>query len=121
MKLLVDMNLSPRWVEVLSSAGIDSVHWSTVGPPNASDREVMAWAAANGLTVLTHDLDFSALLAATAATAPSVIQLRGNDVLPESALSRVVAGLSQARAELGSGAVVSIDLERARIRSLPLK
>lgn len=31
MKLLVDMNLSPRWVAVLVGAGVDAVHWSAVG------------------------------------------------------------------------------------------
>ena len=26
MKLLIDMNLSPRWVKLLSDAGIEAVH-----------------------------------------------------------------------------------------------
>ena len=29
MKLLVDMNLSPRWVPFLLDAGHEAVHWST--------------------------------------------------------------------------------------------
>ena len=28
MKLLVDMNLSPRWVGMLTQAGIEAAHWS---------------------------------------------------------------------------------------------
>ncbi len=121
MKLVVDMNLSPGWVEALSTQGIDAVHWSAVGRPNATDRDVMSWAAANGYSVLTHDLDFSALLAATGASAPSVVQLRGNDVLPEAALTRVIAAIRQASDDLENGAIVSLDLDRARVRSLPLK
>lgn len=31
MKLLVDMNLSPRWVSFLSEAGMEAVHWTAVG------------------------------------------------------------------------------------------
>jgi len=31
MKLLVDMNLSPRWVAVLEGAGFVAAHWSTLG------------------------------------------------------------------------------------------
>jgi len=31
MKLLVDMNLSPRWIGVLAGAGIEAAHWSTLG------------------------------------------------------------------------------------------
>jgi len=121
MKLVVDMNLSPGWVEALSTHGIEAVHWSAVGQPNATDKDVMSWAAANRHLVLTHDLDFSALLAATGASTPSVIQLRGNNVLPEAALKRVVAAIRQASDDLEVGAIVSVDLDRARIRTLPLR
>jgi predicted nuclease of predicted toxin-antitoxin system len=64
MKLIIDMNLSPRWVEFLANAGIEAVDWSAVGPQNAPDAEIMAYAAAHSSTVLTHDLDFSAVLSA---------------------------------------------------------
>jgi len=33
MKLLVDMNLSPRWAEQLAETGIAAVHWSALGSP----------------------------------------------------------------------------------------
>jgi len=41
MKLLVDMNLSPRWVGLLTGADIAAVHWSDAGAHNASDSEIM--------------------------------------------------------------------------------
>lgn len=31
MKLLVDMNLSPRWVKLLADADIEAIHWSSIG------------------------------------------------------------------------------------------
>jgi len=31
MKIVIDMNLSPQWVEVLKTAGYESVHWSDIG------------------------------------------------------------------------------------------
>ncbi|MFB3892252.1 MAG: DUF5615 family PIN-like protein [Phycisphaerae bacterium] len=65
------MNLSPLWAGVLSAHGWEAVHWSSVGDPRASDKVVMSWAAANGHVVLTHDLDFGAILAATGAREPS--------------------------------------------------
>ena len=46
MKLLIDMNLSPRWVGVLREAGFDAVHWSTLGRSNALDTEIMDFAKA---------------------------------------------------------------------------
>ncbi|MFM9968875.1 MAG: DUF5615 family PIN-like protein [Burkholderiales bacterium] len=33
MKILVDMNLSPRWVQMIRAAGIDAEHWSDLGSP----------------------------------------------------------------------------------------
>jgi predicted nuclease of predicted toxin-antitoxin system len=37
MRLLVDMNLSPRWLKLLADAGIEAPHWSTLGKPDARD------------------------------------------------------------------------------------
>ena len=59
------MNLSPRWLKVLGDSGIEAVHRSNVGALNAPDTESMAYAKANNFVVLTHDLDFGAILAAT--------------------------------------------------------
>ena len=83
MKLLVAMNLSPRWVSVLAEAGIEAAHWSTLGVNNAPDSEIMAYASQNDYVVLTHDLDFGAILAATHREKPSVVQIRAEDVRPE--------------------------------------
>ncbi len=82
MKLLIDMNLSPRWVNLLTDAGIDATHWSTLGSTNAPDVEIVAFARTNGYVVLTHDLDFGAILAATQGDKPSVVQIRSEDVSP---------------------------------------
>lgn len=78
MKVLVDMNLSPAWERFLTEAGFEAVHWSNVGATNATDHELMAWAADNHHIVLTADLDFGAILAVTHGTKPSVVQLRGD-------------------------------------------
>jgi predicted nuclease of predicted toxin-antitoxin system len=54
MKLLVDMNLSPRWVSFLAASQIESVHWSSVGAATAPDSEIMAYARVHGYVVLTQ-------------------------------------------------------------------
>ena len=59
MKILLDMNLTPDWCEVLRRSGYDAAHWSEVGDPRAPDTEIMEWAATNGYLVFTHDLDFA--------------------------------------------------------------
>lgn len=70
------MNLSPDWRQVLQAHGHEAIHWSEAGDPRAPDHEVMAYAAQNGYVVFTHDIGFSAMLAATRAQAPSIIQVR---------------------------------------------
>jgi predicted nuclease of predicted toxin-antitoxin system len=41
IKILIDMNLSPNWVNELASHDCVSVHWSTIGDPKAADREII--------------------------------------------------------------------------------
>ena len=65
IRLLIDMNLSPRWSGILSEHNIEAIHWSNVGRVDAPDVEIMAYAKANNYAVFTHDLDFSAILAIT--------------------------------------------------------
>lgn len=121
MKILIDLNLPPRWVQVFAGAGWVAVHWSQVGAPIASDRDIMAWARDNGYVVFTHDLDFPALLAATQGEGPSVIQVRTQNVLPEAIGDLVIDSLKRFRSELEKGAIITIDPSRARVRILPLK
>lgn len=121
MKFLVDMNLSPAWLSRLAGVGIEAIHWSNVGAATASDDEILAWVRANGCVLLTHDLDFSAILAATSESAPSVIQLRMQDLLSDRAVASVVAAVQAHNAELHSGALMSIDESGARVRILPLR
>lgn len=121
MKLLIDMNLSPSWAGFLRRAGFDATHWSDIGAASAPDGEVLAHARAHGLVLVTHDLDFSAILAASGGLAPSVVQIRGAELQPERLGPKLVAGLRKAEEALASGAVLSIDTKRARLRALPLR
>jgi predicted nuclease of predicted toxin-antitoxin system len=121
MKVLVDMNLSPAWCEVLAAAAHEAVHWSAVGKASAPDTDVLRWAAANGYAVLTHDLDFGAILAASHGTAPSVVQLRAQDVSPDRLGQIILAALTQCAELLAAGALVSVDAESLRARALPLR
>ncbi len=121
MKVLVDMNLSPRWVDHLAAAGIESAHWSTLGASTAPDAEIMAFAVANDFVVFSHDLDFGAILAMRGGDKPSVVQVRADDLSPERIGGRVVAALRQATAELEQGALLVVDVHRARLRLLPLR
>ena len=119
MKIVIGVNLSPQWVEVLMYEGHDCVHWSEIGPPNAPDREILLWARSNGYVALVHDLDFGAILAATKADSPSVLQLRTQNISPKHIGESVVSAFKQFEGLLNQGALASIDQKRARARILP--
>lgn len=80
MRILIDMNLSPAWVQEFKLYQIEAVHWSSVGKFDAPDIILMEWARQNDYIVFTHDLDFGTALALTKAEKPSVIQVRTQNV-----------------------------------------
>jgi predicted nuclease of predicted toxin-antitoxin system len=120
MKLAIDINLSPAWVELFRQHGYEAVHWSTVGDPRATDRAIMAWAREEGYVVFTHDLDFSRLLALTRASGPSVFQVRTEDVLPSTIGDFVLRALHQHGEALRAGAIVVLEAASSRARILPI-
>jgi len=50
-----------------------------------------------------------------------VVQVRAENLSPEAIGVRVVAALRQAETDLDAGALVTVEVERARLRLLPLK
>jgi predicted nuclease of predicted toxin-antitoxin system len=120
MKILLDMNLSPDWVEVLAKQGWESIHWSSVGDMRATDQIIFEWARNNKYVVFTHDLDFGTILAATNTNAPSVIQVRTQDVMPKAMSKRIFQILRDYEADLEKGALITVDEFKARVRILPI-
>ena len=114
------MNLSPIWVQCLREAGWEAAHWGTVGDPRATDSEIMRFAREEGWVIFTHDLEFSAILAHTQAGRPSVFQVRAQVVSPGGLGPLVLRTLRQFTAELETGAIVTVDAARQRVRLLPL-
>ncbi|KFB72653.1 DUF5615 family PIN-like protein [Candidatus Accumulibacter contiguus] len=56
MKLIVDMNRSPRWVSVLAGVGFEAAHWSTLGAKDAPDSAIMDYASANNVAIAVERL-----------------------------------------------------------------
>ena len=121
MKLLIDMNLSPRWCGLLEASGIEAVHWSSIGAATAPDSEIMIFAYDNQYIVLTQDLDFGIMLAMGKKAGPSVVQLRADDVSPKAVGTLLIRALQQMSADLEAGALLTVDPKRTRLRLLPLR
>jgi len=120
MKILIDMNLSPAWVEEFATHGIKAVHWTSIGDFDAPDKVLMKYAKDNGYIVFTHDLDFGTALALTHAEKPSVIQVRTQDVTILHMKNMIINTLLEYAVLLEKGALIIIDEQKRRVRILPL-
>lgn len=58
MRILADMPISRRTVEFLRGLGHEAVHADDLGLAQAPDEEIVERAKAQGMTILTEDLDF---------------------------------------------------------------
>ena len=92
----------------------------SIGDISAPDSEILQYAAGHVYVVFTHDLDFGTFLAAGKLRWPSVIQVRPQDVLPSAIGETVGRAITAAHADLETGALVTIDPARHRIRLLPV-
>lgn len=111
MRLLIDMNLTPRWVQTFVQAGLDAIHWSEVGLFNASDSSICQFARQHGFVLVTNDLDFPRILAHTSDRKPSIILMRGEPLTPELRGNAVLDAVSECSTDLESGAILTIDWE----------
>jgi predicted nuclease of predicted toxin-antitoxin system len=119
MKFVVDMNLTPQWVEHLNAVGYQAVHWSTVGENDAEDGDIVSWAREHDCVVLTGDLDFGTILAMSGVLRPSVVQLRSEATLPARVGSAVIEAIQESETDLLAGALLTIEAMRSRLRILP--
>jgi predicted nuclease of predicted toxin-antitoxin system len=120
MKILIDMNLSPDWVQEFALHKIEAIHWSAVGKYDAADILIMDWARQNDHIVFTHDLDFGTALALTKASKPSVIQVRTQNVTIINLGKMVISTLQEHADLLNKGALIVIDDDKKRVRILPV-
>ena len=83
MRILVDMNLTTRWVQSLQTAGHDARHWVDVGKSSATDQQIFDYARLDRYVLLTNDLDFPRILAHRRDAEPSNVLLRGEPLTPD--------------------------------------
>lgn len=120
MKVLLDMNLSPALVRELAGRGFDAVHWATSGDVRAPDDVVLSYARKDGRVLLTHDLDFGAILAAGAGAGTGVVILRMQDLSPDRLAPVLSAALRASEDDLQAGAIVVVEESRTRVHVFPL-
>jgi len=120
MKFLADMGISPRVVLALRQRGHDAIHLQEEKLHRLPDAAVLEKARLEGRVLLTHDLDFGELLAASGDALPSVIVFRLKDMRAENVGGYLFRILEQQAEMLEKGAVCSVTERKLRIHALPL-
>lgn len=121
MRILADVNISPRTVDWLRSFGHDAVRVSDALTSVASDDEIVKEALRDGRVILTQDLDFSALVAVSGKSGPSVVSLRLTSAQVPVVNHRLELVLPTIESDLTAGAIVTVEDARVRTRRLPLR
>jgi predicted nuclease of predicted toxin-antitoxin system len=120
MKFLADMGISPKTVSFLRDLGHEAVHLQQEGLGRLSDSEILEKARRDRSIILTHDLDFGDLLAASSTQLPSVIIFRLRDMRPERVNLYLQNVITQHATVLDHGAIATVAEGGVRIRRLPL-
>jgi predicted nuclease of predicted toxin-antitoxin system len=120
MRIVADEHISPRTVTFLQSCGYDILPLSEVLPSDASDAELIEYARREKCVILTQDLDFSAIIALSKESAPSVISLRLASSRIDHVNQQLERVLPRLEQEVARGVLVSVSEEQVRIRGLPV-
>jgi len=120
MKFLADMGISPKIADFLQQLGHQAVHLQTQGLHGLRDSEILEKACKEDCILLTHDLDFGDLLAASGAELPSVVIFRLRNMRPENVNRYLIKIISQYPKDLENGSIVTVTEARIRMRELPL-
>ena len=115
------MGVSARTTEALRAEGFDAIHLNDEGLNRLADSAILLKARDENRVVLTFDLDFGELLAASGGETPSVVIFRMSDRRPVVVLDRTRLIFGSCREVLLAGAIVVVEDSGYRVRRLPLK
>ena len=121
MRFLADMGISPQSVAFLQGLGYDAVHLHAQGLDHLEDWAILGRAQEEGRILLTHDLDFGELIAASGARLPSIVVFRLRNMRPERVNRYLESIVSEHRELLAQGAIISVTEGQIRVRVLPIE
>ncbi|MCX7413850.1 MAG: DUF5615 family PIN-like protein [Planctomycetia bacterium] len=121
MRFLIDNALSPVVAEGLRQADHDAIHVRDLGLAAADDETIFEHADRDQRVIISADTDFGTILAMRNVARPSVILFRG--ATPRNPIGQVkllLANLREIAPSVERGAVVVLEPQRIRIRTLPM-
>lgn len=120
MRILADAHISPSTVEFLRSLGHETIRVDEALSAEARDLEIVEFARRQNRVILTQDLDFSAIIALSGRSSPSVISLRLSSARTETVNELLASQLPRLEEEASRGVLVTIEDRRVRVRPLPV-
>lgn len=120
MRFLADMGISPGTVSFLGDLGHDATHLHDEGLDELEDPDVFGKARDENRILLTHDLGFGELVAASGARLPSVVVFRLRNMRPDRVNHYLGRIISDHQGALEQGAIVSVTEGQIRVRLLPI-
>ena len=120
MRFLADMGISPKTVDFLNALQHDATHLHDQKLDSAPDSVILKKAREEQRILLTHDLDFGELLAASGTLSPSVIIFRLRNMHPDRVNTSLEAIIDKHAALLEKGVIISVDEGQIRVRLLPV-
>ena len=121
MEYIADIHISPKTIKLLLDSGYKIRRVCDFLKCTASDSSILDLASKENKTIITQDLDFSAILAERSTNKPSIITLRLNNVKPLRIAKILQKVLPQIENELNKGCIAIIEEDRIRIRKLPIE
>ena len=120
MIFLADMGISQKTIRWLRDQEYNVTHLRELNLQKEIDKNIFELALDENRIVLTFDLDFAEILAASGEKAPSVIIFRLKNAKPEN-VNKCLAKVLQDSAEaLEEGSIISVTDHRHRVRRLPI-
>jgi predicted nuclease of predicted toxin-antitoxin system len=120
VRFLADMGVSRGVVEWLRSAGHDAMHLRDEGLHRLPNGDIFQKGFIEHRVVLTFDLDFGEIVAASESRLVSVVLFRLHNTRTGHVIERLQAVLEQSSTELRSGAIIVVEEGRHRVRRLPI-
>ena len=121
MRFLADMGISHRTVSFLCEQGHVAVHLHELALDTLPDPEILVKARSDECVLLTHDLDFGELMAASGADTPTVITFRLSNMTPDNVNRYLDEVIHRHGDQFSDGVMISITDKRVRVRRLPIK
>ena len=118
MKLLLDQGLPRGTASILRAQGLDVLHVCEIGMSRADDFAVLQRARDEARVAVTLDADFHSILAISGQASPSVIRIRIEGLRADRLAALLIDVIAEAKKALDSGALLTVQSHRIRIRKL---